>query len=88
MSATLLQSHYFDAKGIMPVIQAVRIVYQQIPDDSEFYGSEIHAEVKKLTGRPGLFAESVIRKLRLMRENGEANFVCLDQIDSKYKKIS
>lgn len=69
----------------MTVIDAVRIAYNELP--KKFYGSHLAVKARRLTGRPSMFEDSAIRKMRLLRERGEINFECLSIIDSYYRKL-
>ena len=84
---TPLQSHYFDKKGRIPVILATEIAFSEILPGMSFSGLKIHTRVKELTQRPSLFPDSTIRKLRLLRQKGKAQFKCVDVIDSLYVKL-
>ena len=81
------QTRYFRKRGVMSVIDAVRIAYEEMP--RKFYGSHLAVKVRRLTGRPGMSADSATRKMRLLREPkfSEINFECLSAIDSYYKKL-
>lgn len=82
---TAKQEHYFKVKGRISIIDATRKAYDEMP--GTFYGSQIHSRVCRLTLRPGVFPDSVIRKMRLLRMRHEIDFKCVDQVESKYQKI-
>ena len=79
------QMKYFRRKGAMSVIDAVRIAYERLP--RKFYGSILVEKVIHLTGRYGMYQETALRKMRLLRQRGELDFECLSAIDSYYKKL-
>jgi len=84
---TTKSDKYFKKKGIMSVIDAVRIAYEEVPNT--FYGYQIADKVKRLTGRPAMYDDSALRKMRLLRQPkyGEIDFECISIIDSYYEKL-
>ena len=73
------------AKGTMAVINGCRGAWSCVPD--RFYGSTFADHVRRIIQRPGIYTDSALRKMRVLKAKGEINFRCLSKIDSLYEKI-
>jgi len=64
--------------------QVVRKIYDEQPEN--FSGLTLVKEVRIRTGRHDVFADSVMRYLRELRQKAEINYECTDRFKSMYKK--
>lgn len=75
----------FEKKSDIGLLAATRGAYSAMP--KVFYGSMLARRARKIMQRPECFADSVLRKLRLLREMGEVDFECMDRVNSLYRKL-
>jgi hypothetical protein len=77
-----------DKKAIMPIKKAAIIAYDKIPVGSVFSGTKLAKQAIFLTGRLDAHKDSVMRKLRELRQEGKINYVCIDCYSkSMYQKL-
>jgi hypothetical protein len=73
-------------KSKITIKQASFQAYKSVTDI--FYGYEIHKIVKIITGRRGIYTDSTLRKLRVLRKEGKINYRILkEKADSLYIKV-
>lgn len=72
-------------KGHISVRKAVEEYYPIIPE--RFMGIHLIRLVAKRIGRPEVFEDSILRKLREMKEEGLINFKNVDKLHSIYQKL-
>jgi len=71
-------------KGKTSVESATLIAFKKMPD--KFSGLRLAKRVQRMTGRKELYPATVLRKLRLLREQGKINFECTNKLRSLYRK--
>ena len=81
---TAKQAVYFSPKGRISVMEASRIAFSNMPH--KFGGVDIHRQVARLTLRPSVYPDTVLRCLRELRQRGLIRFVCVNNRDSIYQK--
>jgi hypothetical protein len=72
-------------KGKQSVYSAVKEVYPVLP--VRFSALFLHHMVAKRIGRPEVFIDTCLRKLRLLKEEGSINFENCDKLRSLYMKL-
>jgi Fe2+ or Zn2+ uptake regulation protein len=85
MTANEIQQRYFKQKGRVTVIQAVKSAFLRMPE--YFSGYDIHRQAARELMRPSVYPDTVFRIMRMLRERGQINFKCVDQVNSKYQKL-
>jgi hypothetical protein len=73
-------------KGKQSVKSAVEQVFNDMPRHTKFSTIGLHSTVARMTCRPQVFPDTVLRKLRELREEGKADFVNIDRERSIYQK--
>ncbi len=66
--------------------EATLQAFKSLPD--EFRGNDLHRLVKIITHRSRIHTDSSLRKLRLLKSEGELNYIILgSKEESLYKKL-
>jgi len=73
-------------KGKQSVKSAVEEVYNSMPRFQKFSTIGLTATVARIICRPQVFHDTVLRKMRELREEGKADFECIDRGKSLYQK--
>jgi hypothetical protein len=73
-------------KGKQSVRSAVEEVFNGMPRFHRFSTIGLTATVARMICRPQVFPDSCLRKLRELREEGKADFVCVSKLKSIYEK--
>ena len=73
------------AKGKESVRKAVEYYYPIMP--VRFFAIHLVKLVARRIGRPDVYADSCLRKLRELKEEGKINFKCVDKLRSQYLKL-
>ena len=73
-------------KGKQSVQSAVEEVFNSMPRFRRFSTIGLTSTVARMICRPQVFPDTILRKLRLLREDGKADFVCIDRGKSIYEK--
>jgi hypothetical protein len=74
-------------KGKESVMNAVEEVFNNYPRFHKFSTIGLTATVARIICRPQVFPDTCLRKLRLLREKGKADFKLLDRQKSLYQKL-
>ena len=73
-------------KGKQSVISAVETVFNSMPKYKRFSTIGLTATVARMICRPQVFPDTCLRKLRLLRTEKKANYICIDREKSLYEK--
>lgn len=79
-----LQSHYFRQKGRVTIMTATAQAYLQMPHT--FSGHDLHRQAARELLRPSVYPDTILRALRYLRTTGKVQCVCIDPINSIYRK--
>jgi len=69
----------------MSVKDAVQEVYDTIPFGN-FNGIYVITRVRRLLRRPSMFADTILRQLRQLKQDGTVQYSTICRSKSKYKK--
>jgi hypothetical protein len=81
---TLLLHPEVEDLGRATVRPITEIMYREMPD--EFNGVDLFRRVASALERDDIYADTVFRRMRELKERGVINFECLNDSKSIYKK--
>jgi hypothetical protein len=81
---TLLLHPNVEDKGRATVRPITEIMYRDMPD--KFYGVDLFRRVASALEHDDIYADTVFRRMRELKERGVINFECLNDSKSIYKK--
>ena len=71
-------------KSTPTIQQAAKMAFDKMPD--KFFMLFLYMEVKRITGRPNVFDDTIGRKMRLLRQRGLINYKLVNRETSFYSK--
>lgn len=81
---TRLQLQYFRQKGSVTLMKATELAFLSMP--LQFCGEDMRETAAGIMRRPGVYADSVLRVMRELKQRGKIQVHCIDQVNSIYEK--
>lgn len=69
------------------IVHAIRVYFSRLSVHEEFDGVKLVEFVRAQIDRPNIYADTVMRYAREMKQNKEINFRCLNPSVARYKKM-